>query len=221
MCEMAQESTKGGFRDIQWTSLRGRRIISAFIAGILFSVLAVVAGVYLHPGEVIEFTAGRFQLLFIGLFIGISTGHYLGTALGNRADVNIAAATGAFLTIALAFLYLVIRGEGAQGLIGPGGALVISTFLLVLGHYSLLLEHNQAIEGLIQQFAERFSPALLGIMWLGETILPTVFQLILPKVGLAEIGGALLSGLELGAAAAAVIVVIWVISKLGASDSER
>ena len=199
---------------IEWTSLQGRQIITAFVTGALLSVLLVVAGVYLNPEEAAEFTAGRYQLLFAALFIGVSTGHYIGISLGEKPDVNVAAAVGAFLTISIAFVWMTATSGGLSELAGPGGVLVISAFLMIGGHYSLLIAENRGIERLIEQFAERFSPALLGIMWLVEALLPPVLSAIFAEIGVTEISNAALSGLKIGIAIIVVGIAIKVIDDL-------
>lgn len=190
--------------------LEKRRRIAAFLAGILLAALAIVAGLYLNPEEATTFTAGRYQLLFIGLFIGVSTGHYIGIALGENRSVNVAAADGAFLTIFVAFIGITFFGSGLSGLIGPVGILVISTFLLILGHYSRLIVENEPIQELVDQFAERYSPLLLAFIWLVEALLPPILNLALPAIGMNEIGGALLAGIKIGG----VIVSIFAVVKL-------
>lgn len=207
--------------EIDWRGLEGRQIVSAFFAGILLALLTVLAGFYLNPEGTMSFTAGRYQILFVALFIGLSTGHYFGLSLGSRMNVNVAAATGAFLTISASFIGVMYFGGGFSALAGPGGLLVIATFLLILGHYSGLLSENKPVEEWIERFAQRYSPILLAFIWLLETVMPAISSVVLPIIGLSEIGDALLTGFEVAAVLIGIGIAVYVISHLQNSTQTR
>ena len=196
--------------------------IGAFIAGIIFALLIIGAGFYLNPEETSDFIGGRYQLILMALFIGISTGHYLGISLGHQFDINVAAAIGLFLTLSIAFLYISIPdGFEITAIFSPGGLLVLSSLLLILGHYSHLIAYNQAISQFIKTLAERLSPALLAAMWFLEAILiPSVSPLI-SYIGFAEIGETITSGLQVLAILILFIFALIIISGLSRATSGR
>lgn len=184
-----------------------RRRIAGFFFGVLLALLPVAAGLLLNPSSGISFTGGRYELLAIGLFVGFSTGHYLGLALGVNPNENLYAAIGAFLTIALAYSVLAFTGLGISGGLGTIAVLFISTFLLILGHYSGVIASKEQVAKLTKQFAEEASPVLLSLIWLLEAIIPPILNFVLPVIGLANIGGAMLEGLKWATAIIAVGLV--------------
>lgn len=174
------------------------RKYAAFIAGAIFAFLLLGAGTYLNPSGATEFVGGRFQYILIALFIGISTGHYLGISIGNRFDINVAASLGAFITLSLSFLYISIpQGIDTSVLFSPGGLLVLSGVLLILGHYSHLIDENEGVEELIETFSQRISPAILGIIWLMEAVLPPIVGPMISGIGFEEIGATITVGIQL------------------------
>lgn len=187
-------------------SLQKRKRIAGFFFGVLLALLPVAAGYLLNPTSAVNFTGGRYELLTIGLFIGLSMGHYLGLALGANPDENLYAAIGAFLTISIAYATLSYVGIGSTDTIGAITVLFISTFLLILGHYSGIIADKEQAAKLTKQFAEEASPILLSFIWLLEAIVPPILQLTLPVIGLADIGGAMLEGLKWGTAMIAIFV---------------
>lgn len=187
---------------------QNRRIAAAFLFGVLLSLLVIVAGLYLNPGKVSNLSGGRYELLFIGLFIGLSTGHYIGLALGTESDVNLAAAVGAFLTISVSYLYLTLPKNGLPGLSSPGAVLVIATFLLILGHYSRVIDDTEAIRRLTRQFAERFSPLALVFVWLFETVVPPLLESTLSVTGHAELFATSPLSMRLGATTGLLLLAL-------------
>lgn len=177
-----------------------RKRIAGFGFGVLLALLPVAAGYLLNPSSAVEFTGGRYELLAIGLFVGFSTGHYIGLSLGMERDANLYAAIGAFLTISVAYSGLAYAGTASTGTLGAIGVLVIAMLLLILGHYSGVIAEKEKVARLTKQFAETASPFLLSFIWLLEAILPPIFNVVVPVVGLAGIGSALIEGLKWGVA---------------------
>jgi hypothetical protein len=194
--------------DIDDAPSEKRKRIAGFFFGVLLALLPVAAGLLLNPSPAVGFTGGRYELLAIGLFVGFSTGHYIGLAIGVSPDENLYAAVGAFLTISVVYALLSYFGTGTIGTLGAIAVLFISTFLLILGHYSGVIADKEQVAKLTKQFAEETSPILLSFIWLLGAIVPPILQFTLPVIGFADIGGALLEGLKWGTAIV-VIALAW------------
>lgn len=202
-----------------WEAPDVSHIAAAFLCGALLPVLLLGIGVYLNPENPSGFFGGRFQLLLAALFIGISTGHFLGIALGGGIDRILAAAVGAFLALSGAFVYTIYMEDGTGILFGPGGLLAGFAFVLILGHYSDLIEKIHSVEDLIEIFAKRLSPALLGFMWLMESVIPPLLDPISSRLDLGAIWSAVFGGIKLILALCLIGFVVWVVDKAKTADS--
>lgn len=185
-----------------------------FAFGVLLVLLPVVAKQLLGPSLEVDFVGGRYGLLVIGLFVGVSLGHHVGLAVSVERNANRFAAIGAFLTISALYLYLSYIGPGfdeATGFVrrfGPVIFLVLSTLILISGHYSGVIAQKRKIRRITERFAEEISPLLLLFIWLMEALIPPILEPTLPAVGFAELSQTVVTGLSM-VTAAVVLVIAW------------
>lgn len=201
-----------------WEAPRLSHKVAAFICGGLLPILLLGVGIFLNPGDPSGFFGGRFQLLLGAMFIGVSTGHFLGVSLGEEINRILAAAVGAFLTLSAVFIYGIYY-EQATILTLPGGILTGFAIALILGHYSGLIAKIHAIEEWIEVFAKRLSPALLGFMWLVESVIPPLLDPIFSRLDLGEIWSAVFSSIKVMVAIGVFFFVLWAVNQAKANES--
>lgn len=190
-----------------------RQHIVGFVFGVLLVLLPVVTKLLLRPSLEVDFVGGRYGLLVIGLFVGVSFGHHVGLAISVERTANRYAAIGAFLAISALYLSLayvapgVVETTGVIRRFGPVVVLVLSTLLLISGHYSGVTAQNEEVEKIIERFAESVSPLLLLFIWLMEALIPPILEPTLPAVGF-EFGEATMTGLSM-VTAIVVLSISW------------
>lgn len=169
-------------------------VVTAALAGAVLTLAALTAGYAINPDAATGILEGNLKKLAVAVFVGFSTGHYLGRAMHGIPNRTVAAAIGGYATLSLAWLYL--SGFSIWSLL-----LVLVALGVFLAYVSRLADERQDLRRYAEPFAERASPILLAVVGL--------VQVVMPALGMGPTARAILGGVQLGVVLAAGIAAVY------------
>lgn len=162
---MKEELLKSGERVLMEEEKKRFKIkdLVNVIAGTLMSSALLFIGGYIQA-------YGPSMALFASMFIGISTGYYIGMALKEEGNGFERFLAGGLVVWAIGFLWLMERSFYLGGLVGCSS---VSLFMI---HKSGLVEENDRIKTIVSIFSKQFSAAyhwIIGFVYYLWPVLST------------------------------------------------
>lgn len=135
------------------------RTVQAFLGGVTLLVTLYFVAVYL--GDVVDTTDdfGSYRLIFVALFVGTSTGYYLGKAAAEEGGPVLAFILGVLVTLTSAVVYF-------NGISPITGVLVLSGVTLFLVYNSGLADSTSELERWVGRTKNLAVIGLIGIAFL-------------------------------------------------------
>ena len=151
----------------------------SFIAGLSFIAALAAGGQFIHTQAVSGDLFANYGALFVSLFIGTSTGHYLGKAVEQQSRSVNYAYLGAFIALSAYWLW-----QNQVSYLSL--SLILMSVSLFLAHDSLIGD-SKNIRQLVGYFADGISPigvVVFGVLkFVGPAIaFEPIFQIVIDSL---------------------------------------
>lgn len=150
------------------------QLASAFLAGVTLVAAMLLIGMSIQQRVESGGNPSFITLLFSGIFIGASTGHFVGLAIRARSDRLLFFSTGIFLSLFVSLM--VVLRLSKLGLVVPTMAGAI-----LLMHSSGITDDYEPIKDLVNSFSTIISPvglSLIGLLKYGIPALGLILDAI-------------------------------------------
>jgi hypothetical protein len=140
------------------------------LKGVLVGMLAIVGlcsiAVWIVLGSDNYSSVDKINYALLSVFIGLSTGHYIGKSLIEESEIKQYVFTGATLTVSTVFCIYILVGSSLKmiGVLSLCGILICFLLSLILGHDIGFIQEEENLEDLIQSVASQVSPAIITLI---------------------------------------------------------
>jgi fructose-specific phosphotransferase system IIC component len=131
---------------------------AAFLAGIILVDFLIVAGDYLAGGSQLNGDIGRVKIAFVAIFIGLSTGYYLGASSVDKKGLTAIFIVGILLSLVVLIVYSQ-RLSPITWMLGSSGILVYLLF------FAGLIEQNREFEKWVNRAK---TTSIIGLILIGS-----------------------------------------------------
>ena len=144
-----------------------KKHLMAFAAGVTFVIMLYFIGDYISRSITPINVQQTNEILWISIFVGISTGHYLGTAARKEGGQLNSFLIGIFSSLTVAVAGITMWSNLT-------GVLIFATVSIFLMHASGIVEGHEGIERLMKIFAQYISGFILTLIGISKYVGPLI-----------------------------------------------